>query len=169
MGKLWKDVYWLYTAGILPCYSGIELYTPLYVTFVCAYPVEVTINIYESPIESPWGSRKYPGFYGQVWTWMCMCASVCEYEEVPIFVESALWFLTNCCLFGHQVICNWTWMCMCASVCEYEGVPIFVESALWFLTNCCLFGHQVICNYTVNPAMTVAIISGETNDFVKQS
>ena len=28
---------------------------------------------------------------------------------------------------------------------------------------------QVICNYTVHPAVAVAIISGETNDFVKQS
>ena len=131
MGKLWKDVFWLYTADILPCYNSIELYTPLYVTFISAYPVKVTIDIYESPleIESPWGSRKYPGFNGQVCTWMCMCASVCG----------------------------------------YEGVPIFVESALWLLTDCCLFGHHVIRNYTVHPAVTVAIISGETNYFVKQS
>ena len=50
MGKLWKDVYWLYTADILPCYNGIELYTSLYVTFICAYPVKVTIDIYESPL-----------------------------------------------------------------------------------------------------------------------
>ena len=57
----------------------------------------------------------------------------------------------------------------CACVRGYEGVPIFVESALWLLTGCCLFGHQVICNYTVHPAVTVAIVSGETNDFVKQS
>ena len=55
MGKLWKGVYWLYTADILPCYNGIELYTPLYVTFICAYPVKVTIDIYESPLESPVG------------------------------------------------------------------------------------------------------------------
>ena len=26
-----------------------------------------------------------------------------------------------------------------------------------------------MCNYIVHPAVTVAIISGETNDFVKQS
>ena len=26
--------HWLYTADILPCYNGIELYTPLYVTFI---------------------------------------------------------------------------------------------------------------------------------------
>ena len=131
MGKLWKDVYWMYTADILPCYNGIELYTPLYVTFISAYPVKVTIDFYESPleIESPWGSRKYPGFNGQVCTWMCMCANVCG----------------------------------------YEGVPIFVESTLWLLTDCCLFGHHVIRNYTVHPAVTVAIISGETNNFVKQS
>ena len=85
MGKLWKDVYWPYTADILPCYNGIELYTPLYVTYICAYPVKVTIDIYESPLESPWGSRKNPGHNGQVGTWMCMCASVCGYEGVPIF------------------------------------------------------------------------------------
>ena len=47
--------------------------------------------------------------------------------------------------------------------------PFFVESALWLLTDCCLFDHHVIRNYTVHPAVTVAIISGETNDFVKQS
>ena len=121
--------HWLYTADILPCYNGIELYTPLYVTFICAYPVKDTIGIYESTLESPRGSRKYPGYNRQVCTWVCMCASVCGYEEVPIFVESALWLLTDCCLFGHQVICN----------------------------------------YTVLPAVTAAIISGETNDFVKQS
>ena len=80
------------------------------------------------PTWIPVGSRKYPGYNGPVCTWMYMCASV----------------------YG------------------YEGVPIFVESALWLLTDCCLFGHQVICNYTVNPAMTVATISGEMNDFVKQ-
>ena len=74
MGMLWKDVYWLYTADILPCYNGIELYTPLYVTFICAYPVKVTIHVYESPLESPWGSRKYPGYNRQVCTWMCMLA-----------------------------------------------------------------------------------------------
>ena len=129
MGKLWKDVYWLYTAYILPCYNGIELYTPLYVTFICAYPVKVTIDIYESPLEAPWGSRKYPGYNGQVRTWMSC---------VPV----------------------------CLGMREY---PFFVESALWLLTDCCWFGHQVICNYTVHPAVTVAIISGEKNDFVKQS
>ena len=78
-------VYWLDTADILPCYNGIELYTSLYLTFICAYPVKVTIDIYESPLESPWGSRKYPGYNGQVCTQMCMCASVCGYEGVPIF------------------------------------------------------------------------------------
>ena len=54
----------------------------------------VTIDIYESPLESPWGSRKYPGYNGQVCTWMCMCASVCGYEGVPKFLESALWWRT---------------------------------------------------------------------------
>ena len=60
------------------------------------------------PTWIPMGSRKYPGYNGQVCTWMCMCAGVCGYEAVPIFVESALWLLTDCCLFGHQVICNYT-------------------------------------------------------------
>ena len=76
MGRLWKDVYWLYTADILPCYNGIELYTPLYVTFICVYPVKVTIDIYENPLESPWGSRKYPGYNGQVCMWVCQCVWV---------------------------------------------------------------------------------------------
>ena len=122
--------HWLYTADILPCYNGIDLYTPLYVTFICAYSVKVTIDIYESPLEFPRGTRKYPGYNRQVCTWVCMCASVCGYEEVP---------------------------------------NLFVESALWLLTDCCLFGHRVICNYIVLPAVTAAIISSETNDFVKQS
>ena len=60
--------------------------------------------------------------------------------------------------------------CACVPVCvgmrEYS---VFVESALWLLADCCLFGHQVIGNYTVHPAVTVAIISGETNYFGKQS
>ena len=60
--------------------------------------------------------------------------------------------------------------CACVPACVgMREYPFFVESALWLLTDCCLFGHQVICNYTVHPAVTVAIISGETNDFVKQS
>ena len=126
--------HWLYTADILPCYNGIELYTPLYVTFICAYPVKVTIDIYESPLESPRGSRKYPEYNRQVCTWMCMCASVCGSRGVGM-----------------------------------RKYPFFAVSALWLLTDCCLFGHQVICNYTVLPVVTAAIISGETNDFVKQS
>ena len=125
MGKLWKDVYWLYTADILPCYNGIELYTPLYVTFICAYPVKVTIDTYESPLESPWVSRNIQGITGRS-ARGCAC--------VPV----------------------------CVGMREY---PFFVESALWLLRDCCLFGHQVICNYTVHPAVTVAIISGEMNDF----
>ena len=59
----------------------------------------------------------------------------------------------------HVCQCVWVW----------GNTHFFVKSALWLLTDCCLFGHQVICNYTVHPAVTVAIISGETNDFVKQS
>ena len=87
MDKLWKDVYWLYTADILPCYNGIELYTPLYVTFICAYPVKVTIDIYESPRESPWGSRKIQGIADRSARGCAyMCASVCGYEGVPIFL-----------------------------------------------------------------------------------
>ena len=129
MGKLWKDVYWLYTAYILPCYNGIELYTPLYVSFICAYLVKVTIDIHGSPLKSPWGSRKYPGYNGQVRTWMCMCASVCGYEGVPIFC----------------------------------GISIMIADGLLLIWPP---GHlQLHCS----PSSDVAIISGETNDFVKQS
>ena len=60
--------------------------------------------------------------------------------------------------------------CACVPVCVgMREYPFFVKSTLWLLTDCCVFGHQVICNYTVHPAVTVAITSGETNDFVKQS
>ena len=128
MGKLWRDVYWLYTAEILPCYNGNELYSPLYVVVLhMCIPVQITVDISESPLESAWGSRKYPGCNGQV-------CSGCA--------------------------------CVCVGMREY---PFFVVSALWLLMDCCLFDHQVICNYTVHPAVMVAIISGETNGFVKQS
>ena len=60
-------------------------------------------------------------------------------------------------------------VCVCVCVRAFEGVQIFVGSALWLPTDCCLFGHQVICNYDVDPAVAVAIISGEMNGFVKQS
>ena len=85
MGKLWKDVYWLYTADILPCYNGIELYTPLYVTFICAYPVKVTIGTYESPLESPWGSRNIQGITDRS-ARGCACVPVCVgMREYPFF------------------------------------------------------------------------------------
>ena len=134
MGKLWKDVYWLYTADILPCFNGIELHTPLYVTFICEYPVKVTIDIYESPLESPWGSRKYPGYNGQVCTWMCMCASVCGYEGVPNFFGISI-MMTDCCLFGHQVICNYT---------VHPAVTVAIISG-WFD-----FVKQSWCQYLIN-------------------
>ena len=39
----------------------------------------------------------------------CACVPVCVgMREYPFFVESALWLLTDCCIFGHQVICNYT-------------------------------------------------------------
>ena len=112
MGKLRRVVF--YTEEILSCYNDSELYTTLYVDvlYMCI-PAKATFDISGSPLESPWDFRKYPGYNGQVCTWMCMC------------------------------------------VCAYEGVPIFCGIS--------------ICNYPVHPAVAVAIISGETNDFVKQS
>ena len=120
----------LLTAEILPCYNGSELYTPLYVDFLyMCIPVKVTFDISESPLKSPLGSRKYPG-----------------YKRSGLHVDV------------HVCVCVW-------GSTHY----FFVELALWLLKDCCPLGHQVICNYTVHPAVVVAIISGETNDFVKQS
>ena len=95
MGKLWNYVYWLYTADILPCYNGIELYIPLYVTFICAYPVKVTIDIYESPLESPWGPGNIQGKTDRS-AHGCACVPVCVgMREYPFFVESAYIYNTS--------------------------------------------------------------------------
>ena len=37
-----------------------------------------------------------------------VCQCVWVWGEYPFFVESAYWLLPDCCLFGHQVICNYT-------------------------------------------------------------
>ena len=127
MGKLWKDVYWLYTADILPCSNGIELYTPmcdLYMWIPCH------------------------GHHWYLWepTWIPVgVPEISRVERTGLHVDV------------YVCQCVWVW-----GSTQFFGISIM-------MTDCCLFGHQVICNYTVHPAVTVAIISGETNDFVKQS
>ena len=87
MGKIWWDVYWLYTAEILPCYNGSGLYTPLYVVvlYMCKH-VKVTFDISGSPLESLWGTRKYPAYNGDVGVHVCVCVCV-RFREYPF-----LWY-----------------------------------------------------------------------------
>ena len=61
------------------------------------------------PTWIPVGSRKVPGYNGQVCTWMCMCDSVCGYDGVPIFCGIGIYiyiyiYITTANLYDYTCV-----------------------------------------------------------------
>ena len=110
MGKLWKDVYWLCILQIFYRAITVSNCTYLYMWPLYVYTLSRSLLIFMRAHLNPHG----PG-HGNIQGITdrsargCACVPVCVgMREYPFFVESALWLLTDCCLFGHQVICNYT-------------------------------------------------------------
>ena len=92
MGKLWWDIYWLYTVEILRVITvAYCTHLDMWVPFICAYMSRLPWIFPGAPLNLHGAPANIQG-NGHVPTWVCMYVCACkQIGGEAIFVESVLW------------------------------------------------------------------------------